>query len=54
MDALIFVGLFATALMVFKKEESRSATILWWVVLAATIALLSHHITSGLGLGLTW
>ena len=54
MDTMIFIGLFATGLLLFTKNSSRIATILWWVVLAATIALLSHHITSGLGLGLTW
>ena len=54
MDTLIFTGLFAAGLLLFTKNSSRIATILWWIVLVATIALLSHHITSGLGLGLSW
>lgn len=54
MDALIFLGLFATVVLMFRKDDSRPALFLWWVTLIATGILLSHHITSGLGLGLTW
>lgn len=54
MDALIFLGLFVTVVLLFRKETSRPALIAWWVTLAATLLLLNHHITSGLGLGLNW
>lgn len=54
MDALIFLGLFVTAALLFRKDDSRPALIAWWVTLVVTVFLLAHHITSGLGLGLSW
>ncbi|MFZ2509858.1 MAG: DUF5993 family protein [Gordonia sp. (in: high G+C Gram-positive bacteria)] len=54
MDALIFVGLLVSVVLLFRQEKSRTALIVWWITMAATVFLLSHHITSGLGLGLSW
>ncbi len=54
MDALIFLGLFLTVALLFWKDDSRPALIVWWITLVTTIFLLAHHITSGLGLGLSW
>ncbi|MEU3743468.1 DUF5993 family protein [Streptomyces sp. NPDC032198] len=54
MDTLIFGGLLAT-LYALHRQRSRAVLLGgWWVMLALTILLLAHHITSGLRLGLSY
>lgn len=54
MDTLIFGGLLAT-LFVLHRQRSRAVLLGgWWLMLVLTVALLAHHITSGLELGLSY
>ncbi|MEV8314794.1 DUF5993 family protein [Streptomyces sp. NPDC059900] len=54
MDTLIFGGLLAT-LYALHRQRSRAVLLGgWWIMLVLTIILLSHHITSGLKLGLSY
>ncbi|MEU6764132.1 DUF5993 family protein [Streptomyces sp. NPDC046853] len=54
MDTLIFGGLLAT-LYALHRQRSRAALLGgWWIVLVLTVILLAHHITSSLGLGLSY
>ncbi|GAB2654530.1 DUF5993 family protein [Nocardia goodfellowii] len=54
MDTLIFGGLLFTLFAIYAQRSRRVVLAAWWVVLVACLVLLRHHITSGLGLGLTW
>jgi len=54
MDTLIFAGLLATVAMMYQQRSRRAVLGGWWIVFVLTCLLLGHHITSGLGLGLTW
>lgn len=54
MDTLIFGGLLATWLVLYRRRDRTVLLVGWWVVLAAVVVLLSHHITSSLGLGLSY
>ncbi|MEV0245175.1 DUF5993 family protein [Nocardia sp. NPDC050712] len=54
MDSLIWIGLLATWVVMFQQRSRRVQLALWWITLLATALLLRHHISSGLGLGLTW
>jgi hypothetical protein len=42
MDTLLFAGLLAIVAMMYRQRSRRVVLLLW------------HHITGGLGLGLTW
>ncbi|MFD8632155.1 MULTISPECIES: DUF5993 family protein [unclassified Streptomyces] len=54
MDTLIFGGLLATLVALY-RESSRTLVLgAWWVVLIAAILLMAHHITSGLALNLSY
>jgi hypothetical protein len=54
MDTLIFGGLLATLVAMY-RDASRTVVLgAWWVLLAAVILLMAHHITSGLSLGLSY
>ncbi|RFU83944.1 hypothetical protein DY218_24795 [Streptomyces triticagri] len=54
MDTLIFGGLLATWLVLYRRRGRTVLLVCWWVVIAAVGVLLSHHITSSLGLGLSY
>ncbi|MFQ6397809.1 DUF5993 family protein [Nocardia sp. KC 131] len=54
MDTLIFGGLLATMVALFQQRSRRAVIGAWWVLLVATVLLLAHHITGGLGLGLNY
>ncbi|SDL21932.1 DUF5993 family protein [Streptomyces indicus] len=54
MDTLIFGGLFAALVVLYQGRPRKILLAVWWVVLCATIALLAHHITSSLKLGLSY
>ncbi|EPH46516.1 DUF5993 family protein [Streptomyces aurantiacus] len=54
MDTLIFGGLLATWLVLYRRRGRTVLLVGWWVVFAAVALLLSHHITSSLGLGLSY
>lgn len=54
MDTLLFAGLLATVAMMYRQRSRRVVLGAWWIVFVFTCLLLWHHITGGLGLGLTW
>ncbi|MER7171271.1 DUF5993 family protein [Streptomyces mesophilus] len=54
MDTLIFGGLLAALVVLYQDRPRKIILTIWWVVLLATIGLLSHHITSSLKLGLSY
>jgi hypothetical protein len=54
MDTLIFAGLFIAWYAVVREWPRARLLAGWWVLMAACIALLAHHITSSLSLGLTY
>ncbi|NGN69545.1 hypothetical protein G5C51_37375 [Streptomyces sp. A7024] len=54
MDTLIFAALLGTLYVIVRRKSRSTVLIAWWVSVAATSALLAHHITSGLGLGLNY
>lgn len=54
MDTLIFGGLLAALVVLFGERPRRVVLGAWWVLLLATILLMTQHITSGLGLGLNY
>ncbi|WP_169813243.1 DUF5993 family protein [Nocardia jejuensis] len=54
MDTIIWAGLLATLVLIYRQRSRAVVLAAWWVMLIATALLLRHHITSGLGLGLTW
>lgn len=54
MDTLIFGGLLAMLIAMY-RESSRTVVLgAWWIVLLAVILLMAHHITSGLALNLNY
>ncbi|MFE3763688.1 DUF5993 family protein [Streptomyces sp. NPDC059104] len=51
MDTLIFGGLLATLIAMY-REPSRTVVLgAWWVLLIAVVLLMAHHITSAPALG---
>ncbi|RDI61460.1 DUF5993 family protein [Nocardia pseudobrasiliensis] len=54
MDTIIFAGLLVVVVGLYRRRSRRWVLAGWWLVLVLTLILLRHHITSGLGLGLTW
>ncbi|WP_199922784.1 DUF5993 family protein [Streptomyces sp. NRRL S-87] len=54
MDTLIFGGLLATMLAVYRLSSRMVVLGAWFVMLAAVILLMAHHITGGLGLKLSY
>ncbi|MBC9718637.1 hypothetical protein H9Y04_39540 [Streptomyces sp. TRM66268-LWL] len=54
MDTLIFGGLLAALVVLYQDRPRKLLLTVWWVVLFATVALLAHHITSSLKLGLSY
>lgn len=54
MDTLILAGLLGVLILIWKQGSRRSVLAAWWIVLLLCAGLLKYHITSGLGLGLTW
>ncbi|WP_167471825.1 DUF5993 family protein [Nocardia arthritidis] len=54
MDTLIFGGLLYVLVVLDRGKPRRMVLAGWWILLIATILLMAHHITGGLGLGLNW
>ncbi|MFI8977373.1 DUF5993 family protein [Nocardia asteroides] len=54
MDTLIFGGLLVTLVLICRDSRRKAVLTAWWVTFALCLLLLKLHITSGLGLGLTW
>ncbi|UQX01281.1 DUF5993 family protein [Streptomyces sp. RerS4] len=54
MDTLIFGGLLATLVAMYRATSRTVALGAWWVMLIAAILLMAHHITSGLALTLSY
>ncbi|MFE3986528.1 DUF5993 family protein [Nocardia tengchongensis] len=54
MDTLILAGLLGILVLIWKQGSHRTVSAARWVVALVCAGLLKYHITSGLGLGLTW
>ncbi|MGV9413032.1 DUF5993 family protein [Nocardia sp. NPDC003693] len=54
MDTLILAGLLCVLFLIFRESSRRSVLTGWFLALLACGLLLKLHITSSLGLGLTW
>ncbi|WP_169812580.1 DUF5993 family protein [Nocardia acidivorans] len=54
MDTLILAGLLCVLFLIVRRSSRRAILAAWWVVTLACGVLLKLHITSSLGLGLTW
>ncbi|MEU0540014.1 DUF5993 family protein [Nocardia sp. NPDC005978] len=54
MDTLILMGLLCVLFLILRDSSRRSVLTGWFLAFLACGLLLRLHITSGLGLGLTW
>ncbi|WP_405133649.1 DUF5993 family protein [Nocardia sp. NBC_01388] len=54
MDTLILLGLLGVLILIYQQNSRRSILAAWWIVALLSAVLLKLHITSSLGLGLTW
>lgn len=54
MDTLIFGGLLATLISMYRDAPRFVVLGAWWLVLLAVTLLMAHHITSGLALTLSF
>lgn len=54
MDTLIFGGLLITLVLIYRDSVRRTVLAAWFITFFLCLLLLKLHITSGLGLGLTW
>lgn len=54
MDTLILAGLLGVLILIYRESSRRSILTAWFVAALACGFLLKLHITSSLGLGLTW
>ncbi|MCX4719584.1 DUF5993 family protein [Streptomyces virginiae] len=54
MDTLIFGGLLATLVALYRGASRTVVLGAWWAVLIAVTLLTAHHITSGLALKLSY
>ncbi|MCB5167876.1 DUF5993 family protein [Streptomyces bambusae] len=54
MDTLIFGGILATLLAVYRQASRTVVLGAWFVMLVAVILLMAHHITSSLALDLSY
>ncbi|MFF4419997.1 DUF5993 family protein [Streptomyces sp. NPDC001549] len=54
MDTLIFGGLLATLIALYRGASRMVVLGTWWAVLIAVTLLTAHHITSGLALKLSY
>ncbi|MEV7418217.1 DUF5993 family protein [Streptomyces sp. NPDC089919] len=54
MDTLIFGGILATLLAMYRQSSRMVVLGAWFVMLVAVILLMAHHITSSLALDLSY
>ncbi|MFF2552890.1 DUF5993 family protein [Nocardia sp. NPDC058058] len=54
MDTLILAGLLGVLYLILTQRSRRAILTGWWIAAIACGVLLKLHITSSLGLGLTW
>ncbi|MET9609623.1 DUF5993 family protein [Streptomyces sp. NPDC006512] len=54
MDTLIFGGLLATLIAMYRETSRAVVLAAWWVVLLAVVLLTAHHVTGGLALTLSY
>lgn len=54
MDTLIFGGLLATLIAMYRGAPRFVVLGAWWLMLLAVILLMAHHITSSLALTLSF
>ncbi|MER7733724.1 DUF5993 family protein [Streptomyces erythrochromogenes] len=54
MDTLIFGGLLATLIAMYRETSRMLVLGAWWVMLIAVTLLMARHITGSLALTLSW
>ncbi|MET9571031.1 DUF5993 family protein [Streptomyces virginiae] len=54
MDTLIFGGLLATLIAMYRETSRMVVLGAWWLMLIAVFLLMAHHITSSLALTLSY
>ncbi|MGW6687740.1 DUF5993 family protein [Streptomyces sp. NPDC054961] len=54
MDTLIFGGLLATLIAMYRDSSRTLVLGAWWLMFLAVILLLAHHVTGGLALTLSY
>ncbi|MFD9265121.1 DUF5993 family protein [Streptomyces goshikiensis] len=54
MDTLIFGGLLATLIAMYRESSRTVVLAAWWVLLLAVVLLTAHHVTGGLALTLSY
>ncbi|MFD9336674.1 DUF5993 family protein [Streptomyces sp. NPDC060028] len=54
MDTLIFGGLLATLIAMYRDSSRMVVLGAWWVMLVAAILLMAHHVTSSPALALSY
>ncbi|MFD9353286.1 DUF5993 family protein [Streptomyces sp. NPDC060031] len=54
MDTLIFGGLLATLIAMYRDSSRMVVLGAWWVMLFAVILLMAHHTTRSLALDLSY
>ncbi|WP_442930983.1 DUF5993 family protein [Mycolicibacterium sp. 050232] len=54
MDTLIFAGMLGVLILMYRQRSRPAIVASWWIVTIVCCLFLKVHITSGLGLGLTW
>ncbi|MEU4358410.1 DUF5993 family protein [Streptomyces virginiae] len=54
MDTLIFGGLLATLIAMYRETSRMVVLGAWWLMLIAVFLLMAHHTTSSLALTLSY
>lgn len=54
MDTLIFGGLLATLIAMYRESSRTVVLAAWWVLLLAVVLLTAHHVTGGPALTLSY
>ncbi|WP_328925847.1 DUF5993 family protein [Streptomyces sp. NBC_00190] len=54
MDTLIFGGLLATLIAMYRETSRTFMLGAWWTMLLAVILLMAHHVNSSLALTLSY
>ncbi|MEU7555507.1 DUF5993 family protein [Streptomyces sp. NPDC044571] len=54
MDTLIFGGLLATLIALYRESSRTVVLAAWWILLFVVLLLTAHHITGSLALTLSY
>ncbi|MET9959014.1 DUF5993 family protein [Streptomyces sp. NPDC006326] len=54
MDTLIFGGLLATLIALYRESSRTVVLAAWWILLFSVLLLTAHHITGSLALTLSY